>query len=1167
MTPFLIVQKWLDVRFPRYLLGLTVGCLLGGITFLAGCATPPRPIIIVVPDSDEADHDGMGRRRPSDSMFMYTRRQIEEMVADSPRPRRWGRPTAEQLAYEALTEDARPDTDEVPDDLRDALEEMTHKAESLEEELLVNQATIADLQRRSAEWQELADRRAEELAEYEKQLVAVEQKLTEQKTDVEERVVILQAELDSANLELQSVLDQLQAAEHEKSELTATLGEARNVRSALEQQIADSEAEHAAQLIAWETERAELESAHASTVASLEQSLEEAVDAAKNQHTDLIAALADAEANRVHLRDQLVTMESNHAAQLRDMESKLSELESAHEREVAALQQALAENDYGEQLAEAESLALALAEQVSALESAHAEQVAELEEQRLLMKSLHEDEKAELQQSLKQAAEKAEQRDAELAALADAEADRVQLQENLATMESNHAAQLRDFESKLSELESAHEKEVAALQQALAENDFGEQLAEKESRALALAEQVSALESAHAEQLAELEEQRLLMESSHADEMSELQKSFEQAEEKAAQRDAELAAEIAEAEKVQAVLVQQLRSAHDLREKRLAAWATQRTELESAYSMEVGRLQQKLDEAIELHAAQQAEQEMLIAEIESKREQLASARAELQKIESQLELDQDKEVAALESQLAEVQSEFEALSGALATLEEERDALAEESQRRVEQYDSAVAEMDRLRKEAAAQEEEHAESLRELQEVERIRAAAHEVAQAERASLEIQTLIEQHDERSADLRAQLESANQHMEMLTEQRSELESKRILHLARIEELEEELAKKELSQTEAIQQAILEREQLWESQMSARVAELEVQISSISEQAEALQAERDDLAASLHTEQAEWESRLAELEAMRDKLMAERDMIAAQREEDQDAFEQQLTQLRGQHHDALSELQADLEVAQQESADMELTQQVEDSSAIDIAYTDDDRAGDAVSIVDSADAEETVAADVEAVKDADDDGRRRGGLLGWFRSRDAADEAVVAEEQDDIADPASALVQAGAEINVQVFREPDFSGTFVVNHDGLIRHPLMGSLRLAGMTLSEVEEKIVTELAARYLVDPRVVVTMQQTQQARIVLLGEIKRPGVYEYPVGETLTLLEAIAKAGGFTELASVDRVRLVRSDNGESRSSRIRVSRVLSGREQDVELQPNDVITVPEVRF
>lgn len=88
--------------------------------------------------------------------------------------------------------------------------------------------------------------------------------------------------------------------------------------------------------------------------------------------------------------------------------------------------------------------------------------------------------------------------------------------------------------------------------------------------------------------------------------------------------------------------------------------------------------------------------------------------------------------------------------------------------------------------------------------------------------------------------------------------------------------------------------------------------------------------------------------------------------------------------------------------------------------------------------------------------------------------------------------------------------------------------------------------------------------------MVLLGEVKKPGVYPLPFGASLTLLQAIAEAGGFTELASPDRVRIVRRlPDGHQTTLRVRVSDLLKskGGKKDVPLEPNDVIMVDQVLF
>jgi protein involved in polysaccharide export with SLBB domain len=164
---------------------------------------------------------------------------------------------------------------------------------------------------------------------------------------------------------------------------------------------------------------------------------------------------------------------------------------------------------------------------------------------------------------------------------------------------------------------------------------------------------------------------------------------------------------------------------------------------------------------------------------------------------------------------------------------------------------------------------------------------------------------------------------------------------------------------------------------------------------------------------------------------------------------------------------------------------------------------------------------------------------------------------------------ILSPGDEIDVQVFREPEFSGKFILDEDGQFRHPLMGMIAVAGMSLADAENMITGLLDADFLVNPRVIVTLTKTVKSQIVILGEVKNPGIYPVPVNEKTTLLQVIALSGGFTGMASPDRVKIVRRQNGDTITIPARVSDMLSGRgnERDIELEPDDVIMVPKILF
>ncbi len=166
-------------------------------------------------------------------------------------------------------------------------------------------------------------------------------------------------------------------------------------------------------------------------------------------------------------------------------------------------------------------------------------------------------------------------------------------------------------------------------------------------------------------------------------------------------------------------------------------------------------------------------------------------------------------------------------------------------------------------------------------------------------------------------------------------------------------------------------------------------------------------------------------------------------------------------------------------------------------------------------------------------------------------------------------SAVLLPGDEVDMQVFREPELSGVFRIGPDGNIRHPLLGDVQLAQRSPADAEAYVTSMLAAKYLVNPRVILKAQILRSSQILLMGEVRKPGAYPLIPGERTTLLQAVAEAGGFTELASPNRVHVVRTVNGKRTTIKVRVADVLAGkaRHPDLPLEPNDVIVIPQIRF
>lgn len=129
-----------------------------------------------------------------------------------------------------------------------------------------------------------------------------------------------------------------------------------------------------------------------------------------------------------------------------------------------------------------------------------------------------------------------------------------------------------------------------------------------------------------------------------------------------------------------------------------------------------------------------------------------------------------------------------------------------------------------------------------------------------------------------------------------------------------------------------------------------------------------------------------------------------------------------------------------------------------------------------------------------------------------------------------PAAAgpMLQPGDTIRIQVWRKPEFSGDFVVGADGTITHPLYRAVRVAGVPLQTAEANI-RRFLSEYDQNPQFVME----PLISIAVSGEVSRPGVFA--AQPRTTIAEAVARAGGTTQYAKRDRVRVFRSEGGTRR--------------------------------
>ena len=156
---------------------------------------------------------------------------------------------------------------------------------------------------------------------------------------------------------------------------------------------------------------------------------------------------------------------------------------------------------------------------------------------------------------------------------------------------------------------------------------------------------------------------------------------------------------------------------------------------------------------------------------------------------------------------------------------------------------------------------------------------------------------------------------------------------------------------------------------------------------------------------------------------------------------------------------------------------------------------------------------------------------------------------------------------QIAVEVFGEDDLRTAARVNSEGAVSLPLLGSVKLAGLTLNGAAARL-TELYGRdYLVNPKLNVTLLSYAKRRFTVLGQVNRPGSYEMPEGSPsgIDLLEAIAIAGGYTRIAAPERISVKRRDQ-VMRVDAKRIAR-RGGSEGGFRVEPGDTITVGESIF
>jgi polysaccharide export outer membrane protein len=158
---------------------------------------------------------------------------------------------------------------------------------------------------------------------------------------------------------------------------------------------------------------------------------------------------------------------------------------------------------------------------------------------------------------------------------------------------------------------------------------------------------------------------------------------------------------------------------------------------------------------------------------------------------------------------------------------------------------------------------------------------------------------------------------------------------------------------------------------------------------------------------------------------------------------------------------------------------------------------------------------------------------------------------------------IVGAADVLRITIWKQPEISQSgVVVRPDGIISVPLVGEVKVSGMTPVQIEATLVEDLK-QYVNEPRVTVTVAEIGSKMVYVTGEVQHPGAY--PLVGPLDILQVIAKAGGVTPYAHRRSVFVLRQVNGKKQKIPVNYGSIFRGKnpEQNLDLQPGDTVIVP----
>jgi len=164
-------------------------------------------------------------------------------------------------------------------------------------------------------------------------------------------------------------------------------------------------------------------------------------------------------------------------------------------------------------------------------------------------------------------------------------------------------------------------------------------------------------------------------------------------------------------------------------------------------------------------------------------------------------------------------------------------------------------------------------------------------------------------------------------------------------------------------------------------------------------------------------------------------------------------------------------------------------------------------------------------------------------------------------------SYILSPNDQIQIEVFQEYDLRTSAKISKEGTITFPLLGNVKLAGLTMSQATARLTELLKRDFLVNPRVSMTVVNFSKKRFTVLGQVNSPGIKEMPDQESLDLLEAIGMAGGYTRIANPGKITIKRREGGSESVIQVDGKAMAKGNGKGFQIKPGDTITVAESIF